>query len=155
MPFKLKSKAKVAEIRDLFILTVPTEGHCNSSEEQLRSELSQLVPHLKQVCTPEHSLSSPALPIPSSLSSSAVEKGVETSHGGFQTVRVQLGCEDGVQHCSFCIQIKDINSSGKSEPLASLVGFTNVKHAGISTAYGERSCRSALLYWCSCLCCHR
>lgn len=115
----------------------------------------QVVPHLKQVCTPEHSLSSPALPIPSSLSSSAVEKGVETSHGGFQMVRVQLECEDGVQHCSFCIQIKDINSSGKSEPLASLVGFTNVKHADMSTAYGERSCTPALLYWCSCLCCHR
>lgn len=36
-------------------------------------------------------------------------------------VGVQLGGEDGVQHSSFCIQINDIRSSGKSGPLATLL----------------------------------
>lgn len=59
-------------------------------------------------------------------------------------VGVQLEGEDGVQHSFFCIQINDIDSSGKSGPLATLVGLTNVQHADMSTVYGKKSCTSLL-----------
>lgn len=73
----------------------------------------------------------------------------------FQMVGVQLGGEDGVQHSSFCIQINDISSSGKSGPLAALLAspMSSMQICPQRMGKGAAQVCSALLV--QLLCCHR